>query len=292
MAVADRPHPGSRLRRRAGDRRAHQGRADIGAVVTFTGICRERERRAIAALTLEHYPGMAEAEIERHADEAMRAGRSRLHRHPPLRPARARREHRARRDRLAAPAGGFEAAEFLMDYLKTGRRSGRARKAPRQRAGSKPATTTTPPPRAGPNPDGQARKPAAHPGRPSAKSPKVRAGELQTLLDFVRYARAASTRPSWCSRMAPPIRWPRQPSSSARRCICIPTSSRTFPTPASPSRRQEDPRPDRAPGRDPQTGRLSRQQGLHARPAVLRRRAHHRAALLYRRIARFALRRR
>ena len=43
-----------------------QGRADIGAVVTFSGICRANEDSAkISALTLEHYPGMAEEEIER-----------------------------------------------------------------------------------------------------------------------------------------------------------------------------------------------------------------------------------
>src|ERR1700683_4658835 len=47
------------------------GRTDVGAVVTFTGICRADERGApIAALTLEHYPGMAEAEIARHVEEA------------------------------------------------------------------------------------------------------------------------------------------------------------------------------------------------------------------------------
>ena len=48
-----------------------RGRTDIGAVVTFTGICRGDEvGEPIAALTLEHYPGMAEAEIERHVAEA------------------------------------------------------------------------------------------------------------------------------------------------------------------------------------------------------------------------------
>src|ERR1700759_5661894 len=47
------------------------GRSDIGAVVSFTGICRGSEDGAeIAALTLEHYPGMAEAEIARHAEIA------------------------------------------------------------------------------------------------------------------------------------------------------------------------------------------------------------------------------
>ena len=47
-------------------------RTDIGAVVSFSGICRDSEGGdAIAALTLEHYPGMAEAEIARHAATAM-----------------------------------------------------------------------------------------------------------------------------------------------------------------------------------------------------------------------------
>src|ERR1700710_2615200 len=49
-----------------------KSRTDVGAVVTFSGICRGSENgEPIAALTLEHYPGMAEAEIKRHADEAM-----------------------------------------------------------------------------------------------------------------------------------------------------------------------------------------------------------------------------
>ncbi len=57
-------------------------------------------------------------------------------------------------------------------------------------------------------------------------------------------------------------------------------------------RRQEDPRSDRAPRHDAKTRRLSRQQDLHARPALLCRRAHHRAALVHRRIAGLAFRRR
>ena len=48
-----------------------RGRTDVGAVVTFTGICRGAEgEEPIAALTLEHYPDMAEAEIGRHVEEA------------------------------------------------------------------------------------------------------------------------------------------------------------------------------------------------------------------------------
>ena len=46
-----------------------QGRTDIGAVVTFTGLCRDEGGR-LAALELEHYPGMAQAEAERVVEEA------------------------------------------------------------------------------------------------------------------------------------------------------------------------------------------------------------------------------
>ena len=45
------------------------GRSDIGAVVSFTGLCRD-EGGTLAALELEHYPGMADTEIARVADEA------------------------------------------------------------------------------------------------------------------------------------------------------------------------------------------------------------------------------
>jgi molybdopterin synthase catalytic subunit len=50
-----------------------RGRTDVGAVVTFTGICRGGEGMdAISAMTLEHYPGMAEEEIARHVATAER----------------------------------------------------------------------------------------------------------------------------------------------------------------------------------------------------------------------------
>jgi molybdopterin synthase catalytic subunit len=98
-----------------------RGRTDIGAVVTFSGICRGTEGgNDIAALTLEHYPEMAEAEIKRHADEAMSRwplqGLSVIHRFGRIAPG----ENivlvvTASQHRQAA----FEAAEFLMDYLKT-----------------------------------------------------------------------------------------------------------------------------------------------------------------------------
>jgi molybdopterin synthase catalytic subunit len=96
------------------------GRADIGAVVTFSGICRRGEGDdAIAALTLEHYPGMAEEEIRRHVDEAIArwplTGVTVIHRFGRVVPG----ENivlvvTASAHRQAA----FQGAEFLMDYLK------------------------------------------------------------------------------------------------------------------------------------------------------------------------------
>jgi molybdopterin synthase catalytic subunit len=98
-----------------------RGRSDIGAVVTFSGICRGAEAdEPIAALNLEHYPGMAEAEIMRHVEEANARwpllGATVIHRHGRIQPG----ENivlvvTASSHREAA----FAAAEFLMDYLKT-----------------------------------------------------------------------------------------------------------------------------------------------------------------------------
>ena len=98
-----------------------KGRTDVGAVVTFSGVCRGSENgEPIAALALEHYPGMAEAEIGRHADEALARwplqGLTIIHRFGRIAPG----ENivlvvTASSHRQAA----FEAAEFLMDYLKT-----------------------------------------------------------------------------------------------------------------------------------------------------------------------------
>ncbi|MDE2376233.1 molybdenum cofactor biosynthesis protein MoaE [Bradyrhizobium sp.] len=96
-------------------------RTDIGAVVSFSGICRgDKQDAKIAALTLEHYPGMAEEEIGRHVDEAVARwplhGVTVIHRVGRLTPG----ENivlvlTASVHRQAA----FQAAEFLMDYLKT-----------------------------------------------------------------------------------------------------------------------------------------------------------------------------
>jgi molybdopterin synthase catalytic subunit len=98
-----------------------QDRTDIGAVVTFSGICRGPEGGDdIASLTLEHYPGMAEAEIKRHVDEALSRwplqGITVIHRFGRIEPGQnivlvvTASQHRH---------AAFEAASFLMDYLKT-----------------------------------------------------------------------------------------------------------------------------------------------------------------------------
>ena len=90
------------------------GRTDVGAIVTFTGLVRDH------MLTLEHYPGMTGRELARIAAAAQArwpvlAGTV-IHRYGTLAPA----------DPIvlvaiaaAHRAGAFEAAEFLMDWLKT-----------------------------------------------------------------------------------------------------------------------------------------------------------------------------
>ena len=96
-----------------------EGRRDIGAVVTFTGLCRDEAGR-LAALELEHYSGMAEAEVARVVEEARGrwplAGVTVIHRFGKIRPG--------QNIVLVAAASvhrhaAFEAAAFLMDYLKT-----------------------------------------------------------------------------------------------------------------------------------------------------------------------------
>lgn len=51
--------------------RMQHGRTDVGALVSFVGLVRDfNERPEVTALTLEHYPGMTEAELERIAEQA------------------------------------------------------------------------------------------------------------------------------------------------------------------------------------------------------------------------------
>ena len=94
---------------------------NIGAVVTFTGLVREMTGAgAISTMELEHYPGMTERALE----DIVRQAEARwplqgvrvIHRFGPLEPGeRIVLVVTASRHREAA----FEAAAFLMDYLKT-----------------------------------------------------------------------------------------------------------------------------------------------------------------------------
>jgi len=94
------------------------GKHQIGAVVTFTGTV--RDTGGLTSMTLEHYPGMTEAALEKIEAEALRrwplTASLVIHRHGTLLPG----------DNIvgvitASPhrRAAFEAAEFLMDYLKT-----------------------------------------------------------------------------------------------------------------------------------------------------------------------------
>ena len=96
-----------------------QNRTDIGAIVTFTGTVRDADG-TVTEMTLEHYPGMTEKELERIEKEA--------HTRWPLQASLI--VHRtgtlAAGDNIvlvitasAHREAAFEAARFLMDYLKT-----------------------------------------------------------------------------------------------------------------------------------------------------------------------------
>jgi molybdopterin synthase catalytic subunit len=99
--------------------RLSAGRNDVGAVVSFTGLCRDEGGR-LAALELEHYPGMAEAEITRICRIAIERwpvnGLTAIHRFGKVAPGGnivlvlAASPHRQ---------AAFDAANFVMDYLKT-----------------------------------------------------------------------------------------------------------------------------------------------------------------------------
>ena len=102
-------------------RRIVAGRTDIGAIVTFTGTVRSsNDGSSIAGMTLEHYPGMTEAELARVEAEAGNRWPLQtsliVHRVGALNPG----------DNIvlvvtasAHREAAFAAAEFLMDYLKS-----------------------------------------------------------------------------------------------------------------------------------------------------------------------------
>lgn len=93
--------------------------AGAGAVVSFTGIVRDVDG-GLSGMEIEHYPGMTEKALGTIRDEAVQrwslAGALVIHRHGPL----------AAHDTIMMVAtaskhrkDAFEAAEFLMDYLKS-----------------------------------------------------------------------------------------------------------------------------------------------------------------------------
>ncbi|MEM9765739.1 MAG: molybdopterin synthase catalytic subunit MoaE [Pseudomonadota bacterium] len=125
MDAADAP-PKVSVQREDFDLGAEQARLaasslNIGAIVSFTGLVREMTGQgAISTMELEHWPGMTEnalAEIVAEAEARWPLDGVRvIHRHGPLAPGdRIVLVLAASRHRQAA----FDAAAFLMDYLKT-----------------------------------------------------------------------------------------------------------------------------------------------------------------------------
>ena len=97
-----------------------EGAAGSGAVVTFTGIVRDLPGGGLEAMQIEHYPGMTERAINDIARQAQDRWSLTdvlvIHRHGQLRPG-----EQIMMVATAAPhrKDAFEAAEFLMDYLKS-----------------------------------------------------------------------------------------------------------------------------------------------------------------------------
>lgn len=96
-----------------------QGRSDIGAIVTFTGVVRD-DTGTLRAMEIEHYPGMTASAIQAMVDQATArwslADALVIHRHGRMAPG--------EMIMMVATAAGhrndaFAAAEFLMDYLKS-----------------------------------------------------------------------------------------------------------------------------------------------------------------------------
>ena len=96
------------------------GRHDMGAIVTFSGVVRDTGDAALDRMEIEHYPGMTEKALEKIAVEAQTRWSLGdvlvIHRYGPLAPG----------DKIMMVAtaarhrkDAFEAAEFLMDYLKS-----------------------------------------------------------------------------------------------------------------------------------------------------------------------------
>lgn len=96
------------------------GRTDIGAMVSFAGIVRDGGGSRLSSMMIEHYPGMTEDAIGRMVAETRNRWQVAdclvIHRYGNLVPG----EHIMMVATLAKHrAEAFEAAAFLMDYLKT-----------------------------------------------------------------------------------------------------------------------------------------------------------------------------
>ena len=97
------------------------GRTDIGAIATFTGLVRDiHGDNVIRKMTLEHFPAMATKELTKIAEQAEKRwplqGLTIIHRYGELYPG----------DNIVLVIttshhreAAFEAAEFIMDWLKT-----------------------------------------------------------------------------------------------------------------------------------------------------------------------------
>ena len=96
------------------------GNASNGAIVTFTGVVRDLATGNLDVMEIEHYPGMTERALSRIAQKAMDRWSLGdvlvIHRHGQLAPG-----DRIMMVATAAPhrKDAFEAAEYLMDYLKS-----------------------------------------------------------------------------------------------------------------------------------------------------------------------------
>ena len=96
------------------------GRSDIGAIASFIGLVRDLPDNPLRHMTLEHYPGMTEAALQRIADRAQQrwavADLAIIHRVGALEPA----DQIVLVTVLSAHRGdAFSACQFIMDYLKT-----------------------------------------------------------------------------------------------------------------------------------------------------------------------------
>ncbi|WP_342077924.1 molybdenum cofactor biosynthesis protein MoaE [Yoonia sp. SS1-5] len=95
------------------------GRTDIGAVVSFTGVVRDTDQ-TLQEMQIEHYPGMTQSAISKIAQQAMQrwelADCLVIHRYGALKPGA---PIMMVATAAAHRAAAFAAADFLMDYLKS-----------------------------------------------------------------------------------------------------------------------------------------------------------------------------